>query len=207
MSRRKEMYLVIDTETCNTVEQPLPYDIGFAICDRMGNIAEERSYVVAETFLDMKDTMKDKWLWLDMDGTFADLYGVNGWLDDLVNLRTRPYAEAKPIYNMVDFLLLLVELKQRGWKIGIISWLSKDPDAEYGERVTKAKNEWLYKWCMDIVLDKVLIVPYGQCKADTCRQFGYGVLADDEEQNRNAWDLGETIDANKNLLEELAKLL
>ena len=31
MSRRKEMYLVIDTETCNTVEQPLPYDIGFAI--------------------------------------------------------------------------------------------------------------------------------------------------------------------------------
>lgn len=58
MSRRKEMYLVIDTETCNTVEQPLPYDIGFAICDRMGNIAEERSYVVAETFLDMKDTMK-----------------------------------------------------------------------------------------------------------------------------------------------------
>ena len=59
-----------------------------------------------------------------------------------------------------------------------------------------------------IVLDKVLIVPYGQCKADTCRQFcGYGVLADDEEQNRNAWNLGDTIDANKNLLEELAKLL
>ena len=108
---------------------------------------------------------------------------------------------------MVDFLLLLVELKQRGWKIGIISWLSKDPDAEYGERVTKAKKEWLLSWCMDIVLDKVLIVPYGQCKADICRQFGYGILADDEEQNRNAWDLGDTIDANKNLLEELAKLL
>ena len=58
MSRRKEMYLVIDTETCNTVEQPLPYDIGYAICDRMGNIEIERSFVVAETFLDMKDTMK-----------------------------------------------------------------------------------------------------------------------------------------------------
>ena len=58
MSRRKEMFLVIDTETCNTVEQPLPYDIGYAICDRMGNIEIERSFVVAETFLDMKDTMK-----------------------------------------------------------------------------------------------------------------------------------------------------
>ena len=30
---------------------------------------------------------------------------------------------------------------------------------------------------------------------------------EDEEQNRNSWDLGDTIDANKNLLEELAKLL
>lgn len=58
MSRKKEMYLVIDTETCNTVEQPLPYDIGYAICDKMGNIEIERSFVVAETFLDMKDTMK-----------------------------------------------------------------------------------------------------------------------------------------------------
>ena len=151
--------------------------------------------------------MKDKWLWLDMHGAFGDLYGVNNWLDDLVNLRTRPYAEAKPIYNMIDFLLLLVELKQRGWKIGIISWLSKNPDAEYGKRVTNTKKEWSVSWCMDIVLDKVLIVPAGQCKADACRQFGYGILADDEEQNTNAWDLGDTIDANKNLLEELAKLL
>ena len=163
--------------------------------------------IIIERDRKVVDTMKDKWLWLDMDGTFADPYGVNGWLDDLINLRTRPYTEAKPIYNMVDFLLLLVELKQRGWKIGIISWLSKDPNAEYGERVTKAKKEWLLSWCMDIVLDKVLIVPYGQCKADTCIQFCYGVLADDEEQNRNTWDLGDTIDANKNLLEELAKLL
>lgn len=58
MSRKKEMFLIIDTETCNTIEQPLPYDIGYAICDRYGNIAIERSFVVAETFLDMKDVMQ-----------------------------------------------------------------------------------------------------------------------------------------------------
>ena len=50
MSRRKEMFLVIDTETCNTLEQPLPYDIGYAICDRHGKIELERSFVVAEMF-------------------------------------------------------------------------------------------------------------------------------------------------------------
>ena len=151
--------------------------------------------------------MKDKWIWLDMDGTFVDLYGVDGWLLDLVSFNTRPYREAMPIYNMADLILLLMELKKKDWKIGIISWLSKNPDVEYGKKVTKTKTEWLLSWCMDCVLDKILIVPYGQCKADICRQFGYGILADDEEQNRNAWDLGDTIDANKNLLEELAKLL
>ena len=58
MSRNKELYLVIDTETCNTLEQPLPYDIGYAICDRYGNIYTEKSFVVAEMFLDHKDLMK-----------------------------------------------------------------------------------------------------------------------------------------------------
>ena len=55
---KKKYYIVLDTETCNSVEQPLPYDIGWCVCDRNGNIYEERSFVVAETFLDMKDVMK-----------------------------------------------------------------------------------------------------------------------------------------------------
>lgn len=57
MSRRKK-FLVVDTETANTIEQPLPYDIGWAICDKNGHIYAERSYVVAEVFCDMKDTMQ-----------------------------------------------------------------------------------------------------------------------------------------------------
>ena len=55
---RKKYYLVLDTETCNTLEQPLPYDIGWAICDRFGKIYEKRSFVVAEVFCDMKDVMQ-----------------------------------------------------------------------------------------------------------------------------------------------------
>ena len=57
MSRNKEYFLVIDTETANTIEQPFCYDIGYAICDRKGNIYEEKSFVVAEIFLDMRDVM------------------------------------------------------------------------------------------------------------------------------------------------------
>lgn len=57
VDKRKHYFLVLDTETCNTIEQPIPYDIGWAICDRHGNIYAERSFMVAETFLDMKDVM------------------------------------------------------------------------------------------------------------------------------------------------------
>lgn len=58
MSRQKEHFIVLDTETCNTLEQPLPYDVGWAVCDRNGTIYEQRSFVVAEVFCDMKDVMK-----------------------------------------------------------------------------------------------------------------------------------------------------
>ena len=40
---QKEYFMVLDTETANSVEQPLPYDIGYAICDRQGNVEIARS--------------------------------------------------------------------------------------------------------------------------------------------------------------------
>ena len=55
---KREKFLVVDTETCNTIEQPLPYDIGYAICDKFGNIYVKRSFVVAEIFCDMSDVMQ-----------------------------------------------------------------------------------------------------------------------------------------------------
>lgn len=55
---RKEYFIVIDTETANSVEQPLPYDVGWIVTDRHGNIFEERSYVVAEIYCSEKELMQ-----------------------------------------------------------------------------------------------------------------------------------------------------
>jgi len=45
--------LIIDTETANTIEQPLPYDIGYAIVNvENSQILVKRSFVVAEIFFD-----------------------------------------------------------------------------------------------------------------------------------------------------------
>ena len=147
-----------------------------------------------------------RWIWFDMDGTIADLYGVDGWLEDLIARRVRPYAQARCLYNIFDLFTTLVDLKSKGYKIGIISWGSKENNAEYDKAVAQTKVEWLYNNCLDILFDKVIVTAYGIRKADTCRAYGDGILVDDEAQNRDAWDLGETIDANENILEILRNL-
>lgn len=54
----KHYYLVIDTETANGMDDPLTYDIGFAIIDRSGTIYETYSFVVRDIFYDMSDVMQ-----------------------------------------------------------------------------------------------------------------------------------------------------
>lgn len=149
----------------------------------------------------------EKWIWFDMDGTIADFYNVNGWLDYLNKFDATPYKKAKPMYSVFELLNTLWALKCEGYNLGIISWGSKANDFNFDNEVAKVKKEWLKNIFLDLVLDQIIITPYGVRKADTCRRFGKGILVDDEEQNRNAWDLGATIDANKNLIEELKKLL
>lgn len=45
--------LVVDTETTNSLDEPLCYDVGFAVVDLYANeVLEQHSFVVAEIFLD-----------------------------------------------------------------------------------------------------------------------------------------------------------
>lgn len=150
--------------------------------------------------------MREQWIWFDMDGTIADLYSVDGWLDDLLAHNTRPYAQAKDLYNVLDLLEVMVALKQKGYKLGVISWGSKERNTEYDKAVEIVKKAWLCDRILDVLLDKIIVTQYGIRKADTCRPFGNGILVDDEEQNRNAWDLGTTINANENIIKALWKL-
>lgn len=87
MSRKKEWYLVVDTETCNTIEQPMPYDIGYAICDRYGNIAVERSFVVAEMFLDHKDLMKSAYYAEKLPQYWEDIKNGTREIKSIFNIR------------------------------------------------------------------------------------------------------------------------
>lgn len=45
-------FLMIDTETTNNIDDPIVYDIGFAVVDRTGKVYETHSYAIADVILD-----------------------------------------------------------------------------------------------------------------------------------------------------------
>lgn len=139
----------------------------------------------------------------DMDGTIADLYGVENWLDDLIASNTRPYEIAKPLLNLSALARRLNTLQRRGYRIAIISWLSKSGTAEYNEAVAKAKIDWLTTHLASVRFDEIHIVEYGTPKQNFLHN-PTDILFDDEERNRLAWT-GNAYDV-ENILEVLRGL-
>ena len=127
-------------------------------------------------------------IYLDLDGTVADLYGVEGWLADLEANNTRPYDEAKPMHNMSQLARALNKAQKNGIQIGVISWLSKTATEDYNKAVTKAKRKWLKKHLKSVNFDEIHIVEYGTPKSTVALDIG--ILFDDEERNRLEWNKG-----------------
>ena len=47
---KKYYYLTIDTETANSLEYPLMYDLGGAVHDRYGEVVESFSFIIYDIF-------------------------------------------------------------------------------------------------------------------------------------------------------------
>lgn len=141
-----------------------------------------------------------KEIWFDMDGTIADLYGVEDWLPQLINEQTAPYECAQPMLNMNSLARTLNRLQRNGYKIGIVSWTSKNASKKYEKAIEKAKKKWLKKHLNSVQFDTIDVISYGTPKSIN-RQ---GILFDDEERNRNEWK--ETAYDEKNILEILKNL-
>ena len=139
----------------------------------------------------------------DMDGTIADLYGVENWLEMLIAEDTTPYATARPLLRLSALARKLNTLQRNGYNLAVISWLSKSGTAEYNEAVTEAKMAWLRKHLPSVNWDEIHIVPYGTPKQNFCNS-PLDVLFDDEECNRNNWT-GRAYDV-QNILEILREI-
>lgn len=130
--------------------------------------------------------MKPTTICFDMDGTIANLYKVEGWLNDLENHNARPYREAEVMMNMQVLARRLNTLQKNGYRLVIISWLSRSGNAVYNEAVAQVKREWLRKHLASVHWDEIHIVEYGTPKSTVVNTTN-AILFDDEEHNRTEW--------------------
>ena len=146
----------------------------------------------------------------DMDGTVADLYGVEGWLEMLRAENPLPYEIAEPIWDMERLVNVIRALQDFGIEQRIVTWLSMNSSEEYKTETRRAKREWLEQF--DFPYDHFHGVQFGSTKADSVRKFladdETAILIDDSAKVRNGWHLGETVDPTEiNVIDFLETLL
>lgn len=127
-----------------------------------------------------------KAIYFDMDGTIADLYNVEGWLELLQSCDPEPYRRAAPLLRLNQLARRLNQLQRQGYHIGIISWLSKNSNRAYDKRVTIEKVNWLHRHLKSVKWNEVKIVEYGVPKHKVV-DYPNGILFDDEKKNRIEW--------------------
>lgn len=130
-----------------------------------------------------------------MDGTLADFYSVENWLEYLHNNDTAPYKNAKPLLNMQVLARVLNKLIKNGYTVNIVSWCCKNSTEQFDNEIKKAKIQWLNKHLKSVKFDKIDIIPYGTPKNINRA----GILFDDELQNRMQWSNGIAFN-EKNIL-------
>jgi len=163
----------------------------------------------------------------DMDGTIADLYGVEDWLAKLRAEDASPYEDAAPLVDMDKLNEICALLQKAGWEIQIITALSKGASPEYKKAIRAAKKAWLEKW--GFVYDHFHGVDYKTPKCEVIRRnmpagmeivkwlqtansdlpnLPEAILVDDETRHTDRWRWGRTINpTEQDILEELRKLL
>lgn len=146
-------------------------------------------------------------IYLDLDGTVVNFYGVPNWLEYLEAQDSTPYRVAKPLVHLSTLARYLNRLQARGYNIGIISWLSKSGTDKFNAEVAEVKRDWLAKHLPSVQWDEIHIVPYGVPKSN-CATCPNAILFDDEQRNLNEWTANtHNMAYNADLLMEILRNL
>ncbi len=146
-------------------------------------------------------------VYLDMDGTILDFYGVPNWLEYLEAEDTTPYRVAKPLVRLSILARYLNRLQAQGYRIGIISWTSKGGTDAFNAEVAEVKRDWLAEHLPSVQWDEIHIVPYGVPKS-SCTTSPLAILFDDEQRNLNEWTANtHNLAYNADLLMEILRYL
>lgn len=125
----------------------------------------------------MKNRIK---LYLDMDGTIADLYNQENWLEDLRAEKCGIFTNLKPIITEQE---LLSRFPLERYDIRILSMTPRHASKPFCKVVKNEKNEWLDTHFPK--LKKRIYQRYSNNK--NLKGCANAILIDDNETIRNNW--------------------
>ena len=106
IDKRKSYYVVLDTETCPidkdfegvSASNMFVYDVGFAVCDKKGNIYEEYSFVNRDIFFGEKSLMKSAYYADKLPQYYKDIKSGKRKIASLYEIRNTLFKVMKK-YN------------------------------------------------------------------------------------------------------------
>jgi hypothetical protein len=150
-----------------------------------------------------------KKIYFDMDGTVANLYGEDNWLDNLRNEREGSFINLRPLVDMMELSRVCHQLMKQGYRFGVITWLPMGASREFERVCEREKKHWvdtLMPWVTEFYAQT-----YGEPKQSApTHRAAQMILVDDNAEVRAKWNTAKqrtSIDATKNIIKELEKLL
>lgn len=124
--------------------------------------------------------MKKQIVYLDMDGTIANLYGIENWLDGLLNEVEGLFLNCEPLVSSEELEKYFPNEK---YELRICSMTPLNASEEYCKVVIEEKNLWLDKYFPQIT--HRVYMKYGSNKnLKNCQNH---ILVDDNEKIRNTF--------------------
>lgn len=128
-------------------------------------------------------------IYFDLDGTLADFYSVDNWLQKILENDSSPYREARPLHNFSYLAKLMHKCQKKGIEFSIISWGSKNSTENFLAAVADEKRKWLKTHLPSVQFSEIIIAPYGTPK-ENYKNSHFDILFDDEQANRKNWKNG-----------------
>lgn len=101
IDRRIHYYLMLDTETANSLDDPLFYDFGCAVIDKRGKVYKTLDFVNRDIFKGCKDIMQSAYYKEKLPQYWEEVWNGTRTMASLYEIRTAVWALMKE-YNITD---------------------------------------------------------------------------------------------------------
>lgn len=144
IDKRKNYIMVVDVETAGGHDNPLVYDIGYAITDKQGNIYETRSFIIEEIFYN-KPLMTSAYYSVKVPKYIIDIESGKRTVvpflemrDDFIALAEKYNIKTLGAYNLMF---------DTGALTNTIRNITKEPKAKFLPRTLK-NVKMMCIWCL-----------------------------------------------------------